>query len=258
LIHQARSYLTGAVLATTLIVVAIVAFMLIVSAQALRDWPTGGFGGGGGDSISVSAGQRLTPAEPARPDRPAVSVAAATPAPAAPAASADLASTGGTPGVVGDPASGAPNGGGGGGDNGGAPQPGAPDLSGSQNRPSPSPDADNNSGGPPPPRTAAPQVPVVAAAPSVPPAISETPAAGVVTATVQETISEVDDALDTPPQTNSPGKAVVDEVAGEVSDGGMDTETPAGEVVEEVTDPALEAATPPATEPFVPKPPTAG
>ena len=39
MIQQARTYLAGAVSGTALIVAAVVVFVLLVSAQALRDWP---------------------------------------------------------------------------------------------------------------------------------------------------------------------------------------------------------------------------
>lgn len=56
MIRQAHTYLAGAVSGTALIAVAIVAFVLLVSAQAIRDWPLGGLGFAGGDSAAVSPG----------------------------------------------------------------------------------------------------------------------------------------------------------------------------------------------------------
>ena len=241
MIHQARSYLTGAVLATTLIVVAIVAFMLIVSAQALRDFPTAGLGGGD-DSISVSAAQRLSPSDsgPGRPaadgDGSAPSLAAAIPAPDAPAADAGPAPAGGGPASQGGAAEAPPT------DGGGAQrsQPSSPALADAVNRPGPGSGVENATDSPPSQNSAGRgAVPPVAAA--VPPPIVAIPdPPGIVTATVEEAISEVDSALDEAPQTNTPGKGVADEVVDEVSDGVVGSETPGGEVVKEVTDPELD------------------
>ncbi len=47
MIRQAHTYLAGAVSGTALIAAAVVAFVLLVSLQALRDWPLAGIGGGG-------------------------------------------------------------------------------------------------------------------------------------------------------------------------------------------------------------------
>lgn len=47
MIRQARSYLVGAVSGTTLVAVAVVAFVALVSVQTLRDWPLAGLVGGG-------------------------------------------------------------------------------------------------------------------------------------------------------------------------------------------------------------------
>lgn len=55
MIHQARSYLVGAISATTLVAVAVVAFVLLVTAQAVRDWPLGGLGLGGEEEIGTVA-----------------------------------------------------------------------------------------------------------------------------------------------------------------------------------------------------------
>lgn len=54
MIRQAHTYLAGAVSGTALIAVAIVAFVLLVSTQAIRDWPLGGLGFAGGDPADVS------------------------------------------------------------------------------------------------------------------------------------------------------------------------------------------------------------
>ena len=56
MIRQARSYLLGAVSSTAVIAAAVVAFALIVSAQALRDWPIAGLGLDRGDEVSTAVG----------------------------------------------------------------------------------------------------------------------------------------------------------------------------------------------------------
>jgi hypothetical protein len=55
MIRQAHSYLVGAVSGTALVAMAVVAFVLLVSFQALRDWPLADIGGG--DEAAVSSGQ---------------------------------------------------------------------------------------------------------------------------------------------------------------------------------------------------------
>jgi hypothetical protein len=55
MIRQAHGYLAGAVSGSALIGAAIVAFVVLISLQALRDWPLAGLGGG--DSGSVSSGR---------------------------------------------------------------------------------------------------------------------------------------------------------------------------------------------------------
>jgi hypothetical protein len=60
MIRQAHTYLAGAVSGTALIAAAVVAFVVLVSFQALRDWPLAGIGGGG-DSPAVSEGQPVSP-----------------------------------------------------------------------------------------------------------------------------------------------------------------------------------------------------
>ena len=56
MIRQARTYLFGAVSATSLIVAAVVAFVALVSLQALRDWPLAGLAEGDSGTAAVSAG----------------------------------------------------------------------------------------------------------------------------------------------------------------------------------------------------------
>jgi hypothetical protein len=56
MIRQAHTYLAGAVSGTALIAVAVVGFVMLVSLQALRDWPLASIGGGG-NSVAVSSGQ---------------------------------------------------------------------------------------------------------------------------------------------------------------------------------------------------------
>jgi DNA polymerase-3 subunit gamma/tau len=56
MIRQTHTYLAGALSGTALIVAAVVAFVLLVSLQALRDWPLAGIGGAG-DNVGVSAGR---------------------------------------------------------------------------------------------------------------------------------------------------------------------------------------------------------
>lgn len=53
MIRQAHTYLAGAVSSTALVVAAVVAFVLLVSFQALRDWPLAGIGIGGDDSAAT-------------------------------------------------------------------------------------------------------------------------------------------------------------------------------------------------------------
>ncbi len=56
MIRQAHTYLAGAVSGSALVGAAVVAFVLLVSLQALKDWPLAGIGGAGGES-AVSSGQ---------------------------------------------------------------------------------------------------------------------------------------------------------------------------------------------------------
>jgi hypothetical protein len=74
-IRQAHSYLAGAVSGTALIGAAVVAFVMLVSLQALKDWPLAGIGGGG-DSAAVSEGQPASGAEGADAPGGAASAAA--------------------------------------------------------------------------------------------------------------------------------------------------------------------------------------
>jgi hypothetical protein len=53
MIRQAHTYLAGAVSSTALVAAAVAAFVLIVSFQALRDWPLAGIGIGGDDSAAT-------------------------------------------------------------------------------------------------------------------------------------------------------------------------------------------------------------
>jgi hypothetical protein len=50
MIRQAHTYLAGAVSGSALVAAAVVAFVLLVSFQALEDWPLAGIVGGGGES----------------------------------------------------------------------------------------------------------------------------------------------------------------------------------------------------------------
>ncbi|HMC50620.1 MAG TPA: hypothetical protein VKH20_08240 [Solirubrobacterales bacterium] len=53
MIRQAHTYLAGAVSGTALVAAAVVAFVLLVSFQALRDWPLAGISLGGDDSAAT-------------------------------------------------------------------------------------------------------------------------------------------------------------------------------------------------------------
>src|SRR4051794_24438896 len=53
MIRQAHTYLAGAVSGTALVAAAVVAFVLLVSFQALRDWPLAGIGIGGDDTATT-------------------------------------------------------------------------------------------------------------------------------------------------------------------------------------------------------------
>ncbi|HEY0391738.1 MAG TPA: hypothetical protein VGC63_08520 [Solirubrobacterales bacterium] len=64
MVRQAHTYLAGAVSGTALIAAAVVAFVLLVSLQAIKDWPLAGIGGGS-DGSAVSAGRPAAPANAA-------------------------------------------------------------------------------------------------------------------------------------------------------------------------------------------------
>ncbi len=67
MVRQAHTYLVGAVSGTALIAAAVVAFVLLVSAQAFRDWPLTGLpdlNGGGGESSAVSGGKAVADSTP--------------------------------------------------------------------------------------------------------------------------------------------------------------------------------------------------
>ncbi len=57
--RQAHSYFAGAVSSTAVIVAAVIAFVLLVSAQAFREWPVSGLGFGGPTAVSVSSGRAV-------------------------------------------------------------------------------------------------------------------------------------------------------------------------------------------------------
>ena len=68
MIRQAHTYLAGAVSSTALVAAAVVAFVLLVSFQALRDWPLAGISIGGDDSAvtgpsNPGAGSTTSPAQ---------------------------------------------------------------------------------------------------------------------------------------------------------------------------------------------------
>jgi hypothetical protein len=82
LIRQARTYLLGAVSGTALIGAAVVAFVLLVSAQALRDWPIAGLelGGSGEASTTVPETGAAAPAPTDAAAADAAPAAAGSPA----------------------------------------------------------------------------------------------------------------------------------------------------------------------------------
>lgn len=68
MIRQAHTYLAGAVSSTALVAAAVVAFVMLVSFQALKDWPLAGIGIGGDDSAATGPsvpgpGSAKSPAE---------------------------------------------------------------------------------------------------------------------------------------------------------------------------------------------------
>jgi hypothetical protein len=105
-IRQAHTYLVGAVGGATLIAIAIVVFVLLVSAQVFRDWPIAALGDGGDDAPAVSESRAVDDAAAAT---------AATPGPASPPvppAGGDGADGGGAASGLGGGASGGEGGGG--------------------------------------------------------------------------------------------------------------------------------------------------
>src|ERR1044072_3310033 len=56
MVRQARNYMAGAVSGTALIAAAVVAFIMLVSLQSLRDWPLAGLGGGNEGASSAPLG----------------------------------------------------------------------------------------------------------------------------------------------------------------------------------------------------------
>lgn len=90
MVRQAHNYLAGAVSGTALIAAAMVAFVMLVSFQALRDWPLVGLGGDG------SAGS-VSPAHEAQSGGPATTgLGGATPAAAEVRAAGRHVGAGGT------------------------------------------------------------------------------------------------------------------------------------------------------------------
>src|SRR3954469_25806301 len=71
-----QSYVVGAISGTATIVVAVVAFVMLVSLQTLQEWPVSGFGPGSGSGHGDDqAGTRAHgPASPARPTDTATAV----------------------------------------------------------------------------------------------------------------------------------------------------------------------------------------
>ena len=67
MIRQAHTYLAGAVSGTALIAAAVVGFVMLVSLQALKDWPLAGIGGG--ESTAVSTGRPAGAANPGERQR---------------------------------------------------------------------------------------------------------------------------------------------------------------------------------------------
>lgn len=57
--RQAHSYFAGAVSSTAVITAAVIAFVVLVSAQAFREWPVSGLRLGGGTTVSVSSGRAV-------------------------------------------------------------------------------------------------------------------------------------------------------------------------------------------------------
>ncbi|MGC1852920.1 MAG: hypothetical protein WA687_10835, partial [Solirubrobacterales bacterium] len=62
MVRQARNYLAGAVSGTALIAIAVIAFVMLVSLQTLRDWPLAGIAGSGDESGVSDAAATGSPA----------------------------------------------------------------------------------------------------------------------------------------------------------------------------------------------------
>ncbi len=116
MIRQAHTYLVGAVSGTALIAAAVVAFVLLVSAQAFRDWPLAGLpdlNGSGGESSAVSGGKAVADSAPSGTTGP---VSAATGSAASKGVAKSTRGQGsdqpgafaGTPAANGSPAPGSP------------------------------------------------------------------------------------------------------------------------------------------------------
>lgn len=67
MIRQAHTYLAGAVSSTALVAAAVVAFVMLVSFQALRDWPLAGLGVGSDDSAAVGPSIPVPPGSASSP-----------------------------------------------------------------------------------------------------------------------------------------------------------------------------------------------
>jgi hypothetical protein len=80
MIRQAHTYLAGAVSSSALVAAAVVAFVLLVSLQALKEWPLSGIGIGGGDSAAVGPS---APVPTGSASSPAQAAAGATTGPVA-------------------------------------------------------------------------------------------------------------------------------------------------------------------------------
>jgi hypothetical protein len=102
LVRQARSYLTGAVSSTVLIVSAVLVFVLLVSVQAFRDWPVAGLGLVRGDGIvaASSVGARGARSSGAPHGRATVAVPTAGAASGHAAVAGGIASTPGRSGAI--------------------------------------------------------------------------------------------------------------------------------------------------------------
>jgi hypothetical protein len=76
MVRQAQSYLAGAVSSVALIAAAVVAFVVLISAQAFHDWPLSGLGFGGEGGTAAVA-----PARPAVPGPASAARGRAQPSP---------------------------------------------------------------------------------------------------------------------------------------------------------------------------------